>query len=471
MIGFGPGGTIYVTGTAQAHFGGAWRMFAVRLLENGTVDGTFGKGGQVVTTPEPRYDEEGLVESLGQAGAVEPEGSVVIVGDQKIRLTPSGELDGNYPSKCAINALAMVRLPTGDLLLAGSQEGKPALERLLPNGAVDETFGDKGTTVLPSRPAATSYNEGNKPMTAIPLANGNILLAEGVAENAQGFAWLAELTPNGALEPSFGEGGTEYLPTDGYPPYVQLAQEPNGLIIVATEQHTGEKSRPILWALEANGKMDPHFGESGVAVVPSGEQPTAITTDSHGNIYAAAITGQSPPEPTAYLSELSPSGRINSAFGTSGVIELPQPSEIGVLTVDAQGRLLLAARAEKGDLLVERLLIGQQTESTSQTKPTTTGHTAHPKVIRGVITCKPTHKRKRREQCALSLSHLQGKWKAMTVTVTLDGHKIVKRLYKHIHMPNRLYFEVPKRHSILHWSVALRSGRVAAASGGQFRLP
>ena len=163
--------------------GSSDQSFALlRLMPNGTVDATFGKGGEV-TVPFG-----GSAEAF--AVALQMNGDIVVAGEAQstsssvlavARLTKSGTLDTTFgpkhngeetPSFGASSPDAgrgIVLQTDGKIVLAGS-----AVVRLNPDGSPDTTFGSAGLT-LPRSGLAYAGD-----WTAVGLQNGTKIVVAGI---------------------------------------------------------------------------------------------------------------------------------------------------------------------------------------------------------------------------------------------------------------------------------------------------
>ncbi len=112
------------------------------------------------------------------------------------------------------SASALIPLADGDFLVAGTtgrKQPKPQLyvSRRLADGSADPDFGDGGTALLDP----TGGRERTQRDGLVLQPDGSIVLAfrtRGVAGPQLG---LVRLDPDGALDPSFGDDGTSLIPT------------------------------------------------------------------------------------------------------------------------------------------------------------------------------------------------------------------------------------------------------------------
>jgi uncharacterized delta-60 repeat protein len=478
---FGPAGTIELAGTASPPFGGEWRLFAARLSENGGLDPTFASSGSTVTSPVPAYEYGVLQDWSGKAAVLEPDGAIVIVGRRtQLRLTSGGQIDpafqnGNSP----LDLNALIQLPGGDQLAGGenpTEQGTDyaVLQRLLPDGAPDDSFGEQGTVTLPAGPGP----EPRQSISAmVPLADGETLLAgSGVsyANTRQGeeYAWLAEVNSSGALNQSFGTRGLDYIPTTLSPDgNVLLIREPSGLIAVASAHKISEEQwQATVWGFAHNGSPDTSFGNGGAAQIPileAGDRTTAdgLTTDSHGYIYVGVDREgtSSPYNRGSYVARLTPAGQMDPTFGQSGVSSLPAHSGISALAIDPAGRLLIGGGVEQS-VYVERLSAADPPYAPTPPavgKPSTAAGGHSDAAAKRVVRCRPIDRAKheRMLSCTLTLGKMRRSWSSLVVVVSRHGHRIAKRTLEHIRLPVSIELTIPDTKSTLRWTVTLKRGR------------
>jgi len=131
----------------------------------GLLDPTFGNGGVVSTAPltGPR------LHTRGGAGAVQPDGKVVVVGStyneaslntgyiDLVRYNANGALDTGFGSGGVVTTKFGSRVTatgvaldptTGKIVVVGEQSGAIHLVRYNTNGTVDKTFGGKGDVLV-----------------------------------------------------------------------------------------------------------------------------------------------------------------------------------------------------------------------------------------------------------------------------------------------------------------------------------
>jgi uncharacterized delta-60 repeat protein len=245
-------------------------------FSNGSLDPTFDADG-VVTTPI------GSGNNVAQAVAVQADGKIVVAGfclnettdDFAVaRYHPNGTLDetfdgdsgsGNGVVITAITvnhdeALALAIQPDGKILLAGQTfngvNTDIALVRYNQNGTLDNSFG--GGDGIVTTPTGT----GSDLARSIALqADGKIVVTGQSFNGANNDIPVVRYEPNGALDPSFGNGGIALIAigpaTDtAYGVRVQT----DGKIVVAGYYFNGANNDANVLRLNEHGALDPGSG-------------------------------------------------------------------------------------------------------------------------------------------------------------------------------------------------------------------
>lgn len=312
----GSGDMLIAAGSVEVSDDGArMALQAVKVLEPGMVDGTFGTSGRVVTAPE----------WTAYANAILPLGGEVLVGGSVCGQNGSCdfvmaavEADGS-PHSAFGGGTGLVRidvaegsndyfgeihrLPGGKILASGISNGRTVLMRFDgETGVVDPSFGTAGKVVnqesfwgprdvqaLPDgrivvvnaaglsffeedgRPASTAFVALDRTLYGIRVGIDSddrvVLAGTSISESELGeeaTLILRRYSFDGALDPSFGAGGEATLPLD-----IQLAGIDflaNGTIILGGNTST----EFILAALDQNGALDPTFADGGKLSVDLG---------------------------------------------------------------------------------------------------------------------------------------------------------------------------------------------------------
>jgi uncharacterized delta-60 repeat protein len=254
-------GKIIVSGFAHSSAGPAQFALA-RFNSNGTLDTSFGGGGEVLTTIETGCETF--------SAGIQPDGKIVAGG---IAAALNGSVE------------------TADFAAA----------RYNANGGLDFTFGSLGRT---TNNAGGGTLDGAYAMMIQP--DGKIVLAGAagiggfagpIDPNAvvNSFIALARFNTNGAPDATFGSGGTVLTEIGGYSDYALcLALQPNGKILVAGATQNGNYE----WFVQRynfDGSLDSTYGDNGVRLVNFGsgtnEFAYAMALDSSGRAVVAGDAG------------------------------------------------------------------------------------------------------------------------------------------------------------------------------------
>jgi uncharacterized delta-60 repeat protein len=325
----------------------------VRYAADGTLDGTFGSGGVVVTplgTSVDGYDQAfGLV--------LQPDGNLVAAGYgsdrmndyfQLIRYNADGSLDSTFGSggvvKTPVDAFseahALIRLPDGDLVAAGmshhgSTPPKFALARYNPDGSLDGAFGTGGmvTTAIGTvddRAYDVVVQPDGKLVALGTSATGREL------HDPRYFA-LVRYEANGTLDGSFGTGGIVTTPVTT--PYGSSRVEGRAVVLqpdhkIVAAGFSAFDSRTVLARYNPDGSLDPTFGNGGVVIDKPGA--TALLLEPDGKLITARGS----------LSRFNADGSRDETFGNGGVVtstfggEVDVYNEIRALALQPDGKLV-----------------------------------------------------------------------------------------------------------------------------------
>ena len=286
------------------------------MAQAGSLDPTFGSGG-IATTPGT---------SLA-AAALQSDGKIVVVGVSSngptvLRYDTNGTLDSTFGTGGQVtlnnhdsgSAFATAIQRDGKILVAAPDELKLGIFRLNPNGSLDTSFGSEGVATI----SATSIFLTPAIGSITSLAGDKILV---VAQSTSlSGAVFARLLSNGTLDSSFGTDGAAALVTGGQ----RLALQPSGEILVLAFFAQGAVSR-----YEANGSLDATFGGAGQAAgFGTGGAMAVIDSSSKFIVAGSLVTPPlNPPVNTTgfLLVRYKSNGNIDTTFSTNGVTTTPFP--------------------------------------------------------------------------------------------------------------------------------------------------
>jgi uncharacterized delta-60 repeat protein len=258
----------------------------------------------------------------------------------------------------------VVVLPDGKILGAGARgaAGGFLLARLNPDGTPDLGFGSEGIRVEPDLEAEPGLGTPGSPrgIAAIGLRGDGKLVVAGLGRglgkvNAFEFG---RYLPNGALDPTFGNGGLTTVWFEPAGSALALAQAPDGKLVATGDNAGGGKA--VVARVTESGSPDATFH----AVTPAGvrfvdvpgspdEEGRAVGVLPSGTVVIGGVASNG-----AFLAELDASGNPVAGFGEAGIAvqdlgSEPEPSgEIEDLKVLPDGRILAtgSSLAGPGDL-------------------------------------------------------------------------------------------------------------------------
>jgi uncharacterized delta-60 repeat protein len=143
----------------------------------------------------------------------------------------------------------------------------------------------------------------------------------------------AQATP-GALDPSFGVGGTEEVPIGVYPDQALAVRlQPDGKIVAAGGSFSGSAEEFALVRLNPSGTLDTGFSADGkvTTLIGSGGEATALAVQSDGKLVAAGYSHDATTGNNFTLVRYKPNGSLDTGFGGKA------PDVPGTVTTDIGG--------------------------------------------------------------------------------------------------------------------------------------
>lgn len=308
-----PDGKAVVAGGAPPSIGSNLCFTLVRCATNGSLDGSFGHGGEVVT-------QIGSSNSSAEALLLQPDNKILSAGYAMsgtntifalARYLTNGALDSTFGGSGMVTpglssgndeVFALVLQPDGKIVAAGfGQDGLNsdfALIRLETNGAVDTSFGVFGRVT-------SEFVAGNSSVIygLVQQSDGRLVAAGSTALGNSTYVALARYNTNGTLDTYFGLNGlviTQIGPISDYA--TSLALQADGKILVAAvSEQVGGNYAPIL-RYNSDGTLDDTYGTGGIAAVSfnqsvtfntnDNDYPCAVLIDTSGRAVFAATVGQ-----------------------------------------------------------------------------------------------------------------------------------------------------------------------------------
>jgi uncharacterized delta-60 repeat protein len=291
------------------------------MAQAGSLDPTFGSSG-IVTTPGTSF----------AAAALERDGKIVVVGLASngatiLRYNSNGTLDSTFGAGGQVtlniddsgSAFAVAIQSDGKILVGAPDELQLGIFRLNTNGSLDTSFGSKGVaTITATRAPFLTPANG----TIALLAGGKILvLAQSTPLGAEVFE---RLLSNGTPDSSFGTNGAAALVAGGQ----MLALQPSGEMLVLAGMFT----QGVVSRYEANGTLDATFGGAGQAAgLGIGGAMAVIESSSEFIVAGSLVTPPLSPQGNTtgfLLVRYKSNGNIDTTFGTNGVTTTPFPGNL-----------------------------------------------------------------------------------------------------------------------------------------------
>jgi uncharacterized delta-60 repeat protein len=271
-----------------------------RRNPDGTLDTTFGQGGEVVT-PDANV---GLVYyAVGLQGT-----KIVVAG------TMFGAIDGDF-----------------------------LVSRYNQDGSLDTTFGSGGRSFADfGAPGEAAYG------LAVG-ADGKIVLGGGSADH---FAF-ARYTADGVLDPTFGQGGKNLFDADGLDVIGAVAIQGNGKVVAAG----ASGASVVVIRLNENGERDFGFAGDSILVVPGlkSRQETglfvdrsqAIAIQGDGKILVGNFTDAGS---NFGVVRVDGNGNVDTSFGTDGIaaVDLGGTDDVDSLVLQVTGEILAVGTTNAG---------------------------------------------------------------------------------------------------------------------------
>ncbi len=299
--------------------------------QSGVLDTSFGNNGIVSTVINGSYN-------LAQTSVVQPDGKIIVAGEagepspMKLavaRYNADGSLDSSFgnsgtlliqvgPAKSYARNIAVQA--DGKILIGAYTYDDVAADfaivRLNENGALDNSFGNNGITIVD--------NGSHEIVDAMTILNdGKILLA---GNNYNDFL-SARFNTDGSLDVSYGANGWIATGFDSSDSQVKdAALQADGKFLLGGYSYnnsTGVNSMAVARYNE-DGSMDTTFGTAGKVNINSGnneDYAAAIAIQSDGKILIGGYTyvGDNPLRYDLVAVRLNTDGSLDANYGNNGI--------------------------------------------------------------------------------------------------------------------------------------------------------
>jgi hypothetical protein len=323
-------------------------------------------GGTDASAPKPR-----LLPAVSFPRVVVPygkQGSLIATARGVTRLLGNGAIDRSFGANGWFEPrrgfVVDVKLLAGGKVLVLTNEGliagvDPTVTRLLPSGALDRSFGDRGVAPVDF---GHLYDEAD----SMTLTGGKIVVVGHGGESVEqrtgdvfGGTTLMRLKAGGAVDRSFASNGLKNLtlaipgrPGQSLSPAIGYVQAlPSGDLLLT------ERQSAAFVELQPDGTFEPDFGDRGVSdryaqtelgggssFLPV-EEEAPVLLRSGGFLLVGTVTRGLGGEPRAGAFRFKRDGTVDASYGNGGLAEasLPGSSFTHGAAAKPDGRLVVAA--------------------------------------------------------------------------------------------------------------------------------
>ena len=325
-------------------------FLVIRLTKNGGLDLTFGGSGFART----RIDLGGYDSDIASAVALAPDGKVVLAGGVDTstksilaltRYTAAGALDPEFsgdgvetidphPARHELEHLNGVAVqPDGRIVAVGDAGGGFLVMRLLPSGALDESFGSHGVVETNvgdpgARDSAFAVSLlGDGKMVVAGMSDFDHPSYDPAPENVAVVRYL----PNGQRDPAFGSDGIVVTPGPRAEAAFGIAPLPDGKLVVTgidavpgVVGRTSGTSNFHLVRYLPSGEPDPAFGSGGAVTTTFRGKSTAaysVIRRPDGKLLVAGTASANPPAAWSAdfaLARYTSRGALDKTFSDDG---------------------------------------------------------------------------------------------------------------------------------------------------------
>lgn len=357
-----PDNKILVFGTAGSGVAPAFGL--VRYNEDGSLDGSFGIGGIVVTDFDTGFGND-----IASGAALQSDGKIVLVGVVDfnanqgsftvVRYNTDGTLDNSFgsggkvvhnietnaydgASKVAIQPDGKI-VVVGHFIISGSIQ-RELLVRYNTDGSLDGSFGTGGIV----RTSMGSGEGGGNRGLAITLQSDGKIITTGttrvVGSSTFWDACIVRYNSNGSPDNSFNSIGRRTIElSNGSDSFNAVAVQTDGKIVAAG--FSGVQTPEFtLVRLNSNGSLDSTFDTDGIAVSGLNGELNGLTISPGGKLVIAGSNSAD-----FAVARHNPDGSLDTTFSDDGKLLIDVGSSsfdiAGGVALDSRGRIVLGGRA------------------------------------------------------------------------------------------------------------------------------
>lgn len=290
-----------MVGVGYISTGSTIQFLVVRYNYDGSLDNSFGEGGQVTAS-------FGSDNSLANDVAIQSDGKIVVVGSAKIGST---------------NDFAIARFNA--------------------DGSLDSSFDDDGivTTAVPG-----PHGNGTDIAYSVAIQSDGKLIVAGRVPDGSGTSsdfGIVRYNPDGSVDPTFGLGGKATAAFGGPNVAQSVALQPDGKIVMAG---SGGSSLAIA-RYNSDGSFDNSFGGNGRLSTSFGQNAFGyeIALQPDNKILAAGRNGGL--NGNFAVARFNSNGTFDSSFGADGIATTPIDGNRGAansVVIQLDGKIVAAGQ-------------------------------------------------------------------------------------------------------------------------------
>ncbi len=192
-------------------------------------------------------------------------------------------------------------------------------------GDLDPSFGSDGRVAVPAlgsfTPRAVAIDRADRIVVAGYRCDGN---EDGTCLDGGDTSFrVARLTPDGGLDPEFGDGGIVTTTVgSGRSQALDVLVQADGRIVAAGVARRGGRDVFALVRYTVGGAVDPSFGSNGIALLSAGSsyaQAGDIEPGPAGTLLLAGQAVDAAGVPRIAVARVTAAGELDATFGTGGV--------------------------------------------------------------------------------------------------------------------------------------------------------
>ena len=273
-------------------------------------------------------------------------------GDAQIHFGTGGTMQLPTTSTIIPDARPVVVDHTNRVIYATSTLGGDFIGALRADGNSDATFGTSGMVPLDEFVTGLAVDSHDR-----------IIVVQRDSSFTTPTSEVSRYLSDGSIDTTFGTGGTTTLrgSTYFYTAQAVVVDTDDSIVIAGNALAAmSADSYPFAARIDSSGVPEGSFGSSGVTVITAGasgisaSNTTSLTLDATGNLFIAGYAMTSPTIALAEVAKLTAAGRLDSAFGSTGIVQIdvyggdsrPHGTDATSLAIDARQNVIVGGVAD-----------------------------------------------------------------------------------------------------------------------------